>query len=180
MANVHISVEDLREIVSYDQSTGDLRWKINSGVRRVGDLVKNHDKNGYNRLCYLGGYYFAHRVAWALHSGEWPSEMIDHVNGVKSDNRIDNLREATRSQNCVNRAPTSTPRAKSGYFGVVAARAPGSWGAKLVVNRKRLYLGTFKTPEDAARAYDKSAFLHFGEFATLNFPRTALQGGSDV
>lgn len=94
----------------------------------------------------------------------------DHKNGNGLDNRRDNLRPATRSQNCGNRRTVVN---KSGFKGVSWASKDKKWRARIGVSGKALFLGTFATADEAAHAYDAAALKHFGEFARLNFPPKA-------
>jgi hypothetical protein len=94
----------------------------------------------------------------------WP--LVDHRNGDGLDNRRENLRPATNAQNGANQRASS--RNTSGYKGVIRHRH--RWAAQIVPGGRRFWLGTFDTPEAAARAYDAAALDHFGDFARLNFP----------
>lgn len=105
--------------------------------------------------------YKAHRMILGLPEGN--TQIVDHVNRNPLDNRRANLRICTRSQNCMNRK--STPR--SGFKGVV--QNGSGWAAHIKMNRKVHHLGTYRTKEEAARAYDSAAKRMFGEFAVLNF-----------
>lgn len=91
---------------------------------------------------------------------------IDHRNGNGLDNRRDNLRRATMSQNIANQFPRG---GSSKYKGVCRSKRSGGWLAQICVNRKSIYLGRFGTEEEAARAYDVKAKEVWGEFARLNF-----------
>lgn len=106
-----------------------------------------------------------HRLVFLYHHGWLPTEL-DHINGNRSDNRIENLRPVTREQNMGHRG---RPRNnKSGFKGVHWVNRDQCWRAKCV----RKFLGDFGSPEEAARAYDAYALKHYGEqFAVLNFPR---------
>ena len=89
--------------------------------------------------------FYAHRVAWLLHYGEWPDDEIDHINGVKDDNRISNLRNVDRKTNVENR------RAVRGYH-----KSVGGYTSYLKHHGRQLYLGYFKTAEEARAAYLKA------------------------
>lgn len=97
--------------------------------------------------------------------------QIDHVDGDALNNQRSNLRAATRSQNVSNRRRSGFGRSK--FLGVNERRDTGRWRAQICVRYRNINIGTFGTEEEAARAYDQHALLHFGEFATLNFPQGA-------
>ena len=98
----------------------------------------------------------AHRIIFAMHNGYFP-EMVDHINGIKTDNRIENLRACTRSQNAQNKTKTKETRntfVKDGRYGVA-----------LMVNKKQIHIGYFDSQEEANVAAKKARKEHFGEFA---------------
>ena len=105
----------------------------------------------------------AHRVAWVMTHGEWPKEMIDHINGDRSDNRLCNLRQATRSQNLINSKLSS--RNSSGFRGVSWCSAKQKWDARIYSATKLRLLGRFKTKEEAIAAYAAAAAELHGDFA---------------
>lgn len=169
--------EQLRELLRYEPDTGKLFWRqrpremFNSdrsaatwNKRFAGQQAfATKHRRGY--LCGVVSYekVLAHRAAWALHHGEWPAEQIDHVNGIKTDNRIANLRAATHAENLHNmRAHTGNP---SKLKGVTFDKARGRWMARIMTDRKELNLGRFDTPEEAHAAYCAAAQKHHGEFA---------------
>lgn len=94
--------------------------------------------------------------------------FVDHKDHDGLNNRRSNLRWATQSQNCVNTSKLA--RGVSGFRGVSKMR--NKWHAAVNVSKKRIHLGTYVTAEEAAKAYDRAAREHFGEFARLNFPET--------
>lgn len=158
-----ISIDRLREQLSYDPETGAFEWRVLSRSRRarVGRIAKD---SGYHLISIDYKEYRAHRLAFAIMTGRWPADEIDHINGVRNDNRWCNLREATRAQNQQNRRRPSN-HGVSRVQGV-HKRAEGRYIAQLSKNGKTQYLGTYATPEQAHAAYlEAKRKLH--EFNTL-------------
>lgn len=122
--------------------------------------------NGRCNIRLSGRLFKAHRLVWFLHHGNWPTEQIDHINGNPADNRIENLREATNSQNQHNRGVNKNNT--SGFKGVCWDRPRGKWRAQLILNRKTLFLGHYDNPEAASKAYQNAARVLHGEFARTN------------
>jgi len=118
------------------------------------------DPNGYIYIAIDKKDYAAHRIAWIYVHGEEPSGELDHINLVKSDNCIKNLRIATHAQNCANRKRRSDNT--TGYKGVYRER--GKYRSYIVVQGRNHRIGTFHTPEEAARAYADAARKYAGEF----------------
>lgn len=106
--------------------------------------------NGYRKLSVDGREYLVHRVAWLIVTGEWPECEIDHINGDPSDNRLDNLREATRAENCQNLAWSGNA---AGAPGVSFCKANGLWHAQITIRMKNEHLGYFASKDAAAEAY---------------------------
>lgn len=156
------AVEDIifTDLLRYDKDSGKLYWTVAPNGRiKVGQEAGTITKEGYKRITYKGRTYLVHRIIWFLEYGYWPS-VLDHVDRDKLNNRIENLREATYSQNRYN-----IPRRShntSGYKGV--SRKGSGWAA--YCNRE--YLGTFSTKEDAAKCYDIVARIMQGDFAITN------------
>jgi HNH endonuclease/AP2 domain len=124
------------------------------------------NRSGYRSIWFNGRHCMEHRVAWFIHYGEWPADHVDHINGVKSDNRIKNLRLATASENSRNR---SKPRNNvSGHKGVSWIKKYQSWQATIKFDGKNKFLGRFATREEAAAVYHKAALQYHGEFAKID------------
>ena len=149
-------IDELRLLVSYDPATGNFVWlkDLANNVKAGTPAFSKRSARGYPVASIQGKNYLAHRVAWALHFGEWPEGDIDHINGNRQDNRVDNLRVVSNAENCKNKRPRKTK--KSGLpFGVYAGRG-GRFKAQICCSGKNVHLGTFNTPEDAAAAYEKA------------------------
>ncbi|MGE1562170.1 HNH endonuclease [Pantoea septica] len=128
------------------------------------------DHRGYLRFSAgRFGMVIAHRAAWALHYGEIPKQHVDHIDGDKKNNRIENLRLCTHNQNQHNQGIRATNT--SGYKGVSFMKAINKWHAQICCNSKVMHLGSYENKEDAAHAYDQAAMKFHGEFAWTNFPR---------
>ena len=110
-------------------------------------------ENGYLQITLKGKNYKLHRLIWMYLHNRWPDEMIDHINDIKTDNRLCNLREVTAQQNAQNKCQIN---AVSGLKGVVPA-SNGRWKSQIGHNRKTIYLGTFDTKEEAYEIYCKAA-----------------------
>jgi hypothetical protein len=161
----------IREYIAYDPETGVFTWlkrPFAHSRQQAGDVAGILRPTGYRQIKFRKRLYLAHRLAWWFVHGEWPLRQIDHRNCRKDDNRIDNLRPATGTQNQGNCGPQE--RNKSGFKGVHFNKRRRVWIAAIGIKSKVHYLGRFSTPEEAAHAYDEAALKHFGAFAWLNFP----------
>lgn len=148
--------ERLLQVLSYDKSTGVLRWRVTLSFRtKIGAAAGCPDKDGYIVIRIDGVLYKAHRLAWFHHYGVWPPGRLDHDNQIESDNRIGNLRPATAVQNGGNRPKTI--RNTSGYKGV--SRHRDKFVATIQCDGKWEYLGIFDTPEAAGKEYKSAAHL---------------------
>jgi hypothetical protein len=160
----HITHERLREVLDYNPKTGIFTWKIALSPRaNVGGAAGRTDRRGYIRIGIDGKYYQAHRLAWFYINGVWPKNQIDHRNLNPSDNREDNLRDATPSQNGFNRKPHSNN--KSGHKGIYWDKREGRWRAEIRIKRKYAFVKYFDDLQDAIIAHSEAAKLHCGEFA---------------
>jgi hypothetical protein len=167
-----ITAAELRKLLHYDPETGVFTWLLRPGAgarlertwnTRYADKRAGTVRNGYIAILIAKRAYKAHRLAWLYVHGSWPTEAIDHINGVRSDNRLVNLRQATRSQNSANsRAPSTNT---SGIKGVAWDARRNRWTAYIKVAGRPRNLGRFHTAEEATAAYLAAAREHFGEFA---------------
>lgn len=163
-----ITQEQLKELFIYRD--GNLYWRVRlnsrSSLKKPAGSIKKVD--GYRRIGINKTYYYAHRLIWIYHYGEVPL-IIDHINGDRSDNRIENLRIANTQQNGGNRFGTKESRSK--YKGVVSQEARSKknpWKATIKYDGKTIHLGCYKTEEEAAMVYDSAAIRLFGPFAKTN------------
>ncbi|OJH45189.1 HNH endonuclease signature motif containing protein [Paracoccus sp. SM22M-07] len=155
------TIERLRQRLSYDAETGKFTWLAHSG-----DLTPNQQtwnkcwagkpaftytsKSGYHSGNFDGKLLYAHRVAWAIVYGCWPEADIDHINGVRSDNRIINLRDVSRTENLKNKR--AKPGTSTGHTGVTFYRRDQVYVAQARSGGKNHYLGRFKRLDDAIAA----------------------------
>lgn len=159
----HASIESLREELlrrfEY-RSDGTLVHRRSS---QVGIVIRTATVHGYVPVIVGGRSMMAHRAIWLMHFGELP-EAIDHINGVRADNRIENLRACTHAENACNITVVygATP-----FKGVTKLRY-GKFQAQITKDRKVRYLGVFDTAEEAAAVYDEAALKLHGEFACIN------------
>lgn len=161
-----ITQKELKDILHFNPDTGEFRWLVSAGKRSAGDIAGCHNNEGYYRICISRKSYTAHRLAWLYIYGEFPPNCLDHINGIRDDNRIINLRLASRSENCWNTKVIGLGYSK--YKGVSWHKKDKKWCAAIKKDRKTYFLGNFKLEEQAAAAYDWHATLKFGMFAKTN------------
>lgn len=139
--------------LDYDGDTGLISWKNPRSKLKVGVVVNGTDVSGYIQVNVGNGLVLkGHRIAWLFAYGEWPNGHIDHINGVRNDNRIQNLRVVTNAINCQNKRKP-LPSNKSGFLGVSWHKQANKWLARCQLNRKGYSAGYFDDPEEAHRAY---------------------------
>lgn len=151
-----VTQQRLQELFIYDR--GDLIRRISIKGSHAGTVIGTKKPKGYLVAVVDGKSYRVHHLVWVYHHGFWVKEL-DHINRIRDDNRIENLRPCTHSQNLGN----SRPRVHK-YKGVTFCKYTNRWRAQL----QGYNLGRFDTMEEAALAYNKAALEHFGEFAYLN------------
>lgn len=142
-----IKFRQIDELLKYNPETGDLTWKTNRSNQVILGQKAGCTSDRYRRVAIKGKPYQAHRVAWLLYYGEWPSKDIDHINGDTFDNRIVNLREATATENQQNAKLRIDNKSK--VTGLNWHKQCSKWQVNITVNKKLLYLGIFKDWFDA-------------------------------
>ena len=154
------SLEMFKEYFEYKD--GFLVWKKRSGTKiKVGSTAGWLKDDGYVNIGLCGNIYFAHRIIFLLHHGYCP-DIVDHINRNKSDNRIENLRGVTASQNTCNSGIRVLN--KTGVKGVRITKY-GKYEARLGINGKTIQVGTFNTLEAASEALNKIRQKEHGEYA---------------
>lgn len=152
----------VREILSYDPDTGIFRWRVSTGPRcKVGDEAGVIGGPGYRYMSIDGRKVLAHRLVWLWVHGYWPSQQIDHINRIRTDNRLANLREATPLQNRWN--ASAKKDSTTGFKGIF--RKGKRWGARIMIDYRLVPLGIFDTPQEAAAAYEAASKMLHGEFS---------------
>ena len=155
MHKQHLSPDQLRELIDYNSDTGSLVWKARGvewfsspesckkwNTRRAGkEALHGLSQYGYRVGTVDNEKYTAHRVAWAIFHGSWPKQTIDHINGNRADNKIENLRDVSASLNCRN-AKRSVANS-SGYGGVSYEKGRGKWCAYIAAGHRPKNLGRF-------------------------------------
>ena len=141
--------------LSYDPLTGLFTWIKQLGRAKKGNIAGTINSNGYVQIRLNGKIYLAHRLAWLYVHGEMPVSILDHINMDKKDNRIANLRLATKSQNSQNTLISAANT--SGYKGVSWSEPAKKWRANIKLNQKSKHLGVFDSKEEAHIAYRKAA-----------------------
>lgn len=162
-----LTQQRVKELFDYHPD-GYLTWKKTIGGRaNAGSIAGSMTSNGYLLIRIKQKSTMAHRIVFLWHHGYLPEQDIDHIDGNRTNNRIENLREATRSQNNANSkiARNNT----SGYKGVQWCKATRKWRAVIWINNKRKCLGRHIEIEDAAKAYHEAAVAYFGIYAKTAF-----------
>jgi len=154
-----LTPERLREVLRYEKETGKFYWKVATRGARKGDEAGCVRKIGYRAITVDSSMFYAHRLAWFWEYGKWPNSHVDHVNGDRDDNRIENLRDVSPSRNSHNSTKLG-PNNTTGFRGV--ARYMDKYIAQIMVDGKRMAIGMYDTPEEASVAYKAKYVELFG------------------
>lgn len=145
-----ITAAEVRELLDYEPDTGIFTWKVSRGRSPVGAPAGTKHSRGYVVIKINKKDYLAHKLVWLIHTGKMPTSEIDHINGITSDNRFSNLRDVSHRENLRN---TSLHRSnKSGCCGVRFLAARGHWIAEITNFNSAIYLGSFKSMDEAKQA----------------------------
>lgn len=175
------SPELLCKLLRYEPETGKLFWRprgmeffIDVRTYRTwntkfsnNEALTGANNSGYRHGCVLSVQVLAHRVIWAMQTGAWPTHEIDHIDRNRLNNRWVNLRHATKSQNMTN--VVSRPGSSSKFLGVSWRGETQKWRVQIHIDGKNTNVGHFSCEVEAAKAYDKAAIIHYGQYASLNF-----------
>ena len=154
-----MTANEARKAFLYDADTGALLWRVRpANSVKIGSIAGSLSVRGYRHIKYKGKMYYGHRIIWLIVYGEWPGREIDHINGGKDDNRLDNLREVTHQENAQNfkkqRGNTS------GATGVYWKKGNGKWCAQIGLNLGTIYLGLYDSFFDAVCARKSAELKH--------------------
>ena len=152
------NIDMVREALEYVSDTGRFYWKIHTGPSVVGKEAGYVNKRGYRMIHVYGVDYRAGRLAWFLHYGSLPSGVIDHINGNRDDNRIENLRDVSIAVNSGNRVEH-----RNGHTLGTSFKERQGWCATIKRNKKRIHLGFYPTKEEAGEAYRQAVIRLDGE-----------------
>jgi hypothetical protein len=165
---MEITPEVIRKALTYFPDSGIFIWNIRDDVpkwvnsQRAGKKAGTTDASGYCFIRLNGIFLMASTAACLWMTGKWPKFEMDHKNRINNDDRWENLREATSSQNNANKGKRADNT--SGYTGV--GRYKDRWVAAIRQNRINIYIGIYDTAEEAAVAYRKKKIELFGEFGS--------------
>lgn len=155
-----LTQRELISLLEYDKETGVFTWKASNSNRIAnGKVAGSVNDKGYLDIRVNNKLYRAHRLAWMYEYGEMPRGVIDHINGVRTDNRIVNLRDVNQIINGLNRHVDVI--SSSGCRGVTWCHATKKWRAKIQIDGKSKHLGRFDIISDAADAYQKAKEEYF-------------------
>lgn len=146
----------LRSLVRYDAATGTLHWRVLLPRRKRGPLGAPAGHGGRLQTPIDGRAHYIHRLVWLYHHDEWPADQVDHINGDKRDNRIENLRVVSNGENAQNRR----------VRGVTYERRNGRWRARIMVDGKSISLGYFATEREALAEYQRAKLVYHESWAT--------------
>ena len=160
----HLTQARLQQLLEYFVETGLFKWKVANSQRvHIGDIAGSPSIKGYVLIGIDGKVYRGHRLAWLYVYGEWPVHYIDHINGVVTDNRIENLRDVSNTINIENQKNAPISNQSCGVLGVSREKNHRRWRAVITSQGRQRHIGYFDTIEQAQEAYlTEKRKLHVG------------------
>lgn len=148
-----LTQERLRDLLHYAPDTGAFTWRVDRSPRvKAGDMPRSPTKSGYLRAGIDGQLHYLHRLAWLYVHGVWPAGVIDHINGNRADNRLENLRDVVHATNMQNLKRARSDN-QTGLLGVYRRKDTGRYSANIKTPQGKRSLGCFDTPQEAHAAY---------------------------
>ena len=144
-----LTQDRLKELLHYDPETGNWMWLQDKSSARCGDEAGTVTTQGYRVVKLDGKLHRLHRLAWLYITGSWPLSTVDHINGVRLDNRWANLRTVSQRSNCTNKAAHRAGRLPGCYYW----QARGRWRATVSINGQSTHIGMYATEQEAHQAY---------------------------
>ena len=164
---IRLTQARLRDVVSYDPSTGEFRWRITRLKAKAGKIAGSINGKGYRYIKIDGVPYLAQRLAWLYVTGEWPDKIVDHADGDKDFNAFDNLRLATDAESSRN-GPARKRFRRASYKGVHWHAQGRKWRARIIVGYKEIHLGLFDDPLEAHLAYIAASKRYHGAYGRID------------
>jgi len=151
---MNITQEKLKELLNYDPNIGIFTWKKTNKI--AGSLDQ-----GYVRIRINKKLYRAHALAVLFSYGHFPKTQVDHINGIRNDNRINNLRECSNNENCQNKTKPYKNNLTSNLLGCCFEKSRNKFKSEIMINGKKIFIGRFKTAIEAHQAYiNKKREIH--------------------
>lgn len=158
-----LTLDRLKEVLSYDETSGLFTWIKPLSKKTIIGTVAKSSTHKYVQIQIDKIQYFGHRLAWFYVFGEWPKFQIDHINGIRSDNRIVNLRDVEGYVNQQNQRRPQSDNKTSKYIGVSFHKCTNKWRAIITTNNKQMEIGRFDSEIEAYNAYVlKKRQVHIG------------------
>lgn len=161
--DLNLSQSRLKELLSYDPGTGEFTWNVTNGRCVAGTTAGTVGSSGYRQIMLGHRSYLAHRLVWLWLYGDWPKSEIDHINRCKTDNRIQNLRDASASQNACNHH--SGKDITSGYAGAFWDQQRQKYRVRIQLDGQRREFRSYSDAEQAHEAYKIAVNQMHGEFS---------------
>jgi hypothetical protein len=157
------TIAQIKEVLQYDPNTGLFEWAQNIGMKiKKGQRAGGKQGLGYVSIKYKKKTYKAHRLAFALQTGNWPIKDIDHINGQRDDNRWINLRIASKRENLLNSKKSSTN--KSGHKNIHFVKNTKRWRVAIHALNGKLIQRNYRKLEDAINKANELRAIHYKDF----------------